>query len=89
MLNLTCIFSRNPDDSDARQKAKILAEAKARKRAHRISTAVFDTAKEIIENTPSSNIEELGSRTLVTTLLPSILAHLPHLAISDPRVSTS
>ncbi|CAG7827585.1 unnamed protein product [Allacma fusca] len=81
------LYFRNPDDSDARQKAKTIAEAQARKCAHRIGTAVFDYTKEMIESTKSTNIEDISKCTLVTTLLPSIVSHLPHLAWSDPRSS--
>jgi len=81
-----CSNNRNPDDSDARQKAKALAETQARKCAQKICTAVFDSAKELMETTSTDGISYLSRCSLVSNLLPSILAHLPHLAKSDPRV---
>lgn len=60
----------------------------ARKCALRACTAVFENSKRTMENVSSvDKITELSSSSLVTTLLPSLLAHLPHLAMSDPRVS--
>lgn len=81
------LYFRNPDDSDARQKAKAVAEMQARKCALRACTAVFENAKRTMGSINATDkINDLSSSSLVTTLLPSLLAHLPHLAMSDPRV---
>ena len=81
---------RNPDDSDARQKAKVVAEMEAKKNALILCKTIFEDAKHRFENPLKLSMGAMldqSDSTFVTTLLPSILAHLPQLATSDPRVS--
>lgn len=76
---------RNPEDSEARLKAKAVGEMQARKYAEKMSNSIFDSAR-LVFTRESTDINELAKSCLVTTLLPSILAHLPRLAVSNLRV---
>ncbi len=85
---------RNPDDSDARQKAKVVAEMEAKKNALILCKSIFQDAKHRFELEPPLKMSvgavvDQSDSTFVTTLLPSIIAHLPQLAVSDAKVRST
>lgn len=86
LLSFIIDFVRNPDDSDSRQKAKLVGELEARKCAVQLCKFIFKDFKSATETEFSNGNESLFEMPYVATLFPSILAHLPKMANADPRV---
>jgi hypothetical protein len=87
LTNFSVSTCRNPEDSESRLKAKADSEMQARKCAQKMSKSIFDSAKNVFIKATTLDMYEISKSCLVTTLMPSILAHLPRLAVSNLRVS--
>ncbi|XP_066580931.1 E3 ubiquitin-protein ligase MYCBP2 [Prorops nasuta] len=84
------LYYSNPQDSDNQHNSKAMAEIQARKCTLAMtstiiqrSNEIFSLAREKVEEVTANEV--LSNAAFVTTLLPSLMAHISPLATSDPR----